>query len=133
MLAVVLFYGYILTMLVAGAWGIVGARVDQHLLFGLDLGSLPATTATNVVSQYRFLRAVELGYGLFAWQYRAEILTRSPFNTLFLTMMSLGVAARLISLAVDGRPRALFLFFLVYEAVGVMAIWLTTRRVEGPA
>jgi Domain of unknown function (DUF4345) len=128
MLAAALFYGYVLTLLVAGAWGMVGARLDQRYLFGLDLATMPTLVTTNLVSQYRFLRAVELGYGLFAWRYRAEILKPSPYSALFLTTMALGVLARLISLLLDGVPRGLFLFFLIYELVGVAAIWITVWR-----
>jgi len=126
--AVVLFYGYVATLLVAGAWGMVEARLDQRLLFGLDLTTLPATHAATLVSQYRFLRAIELGYGLFAWRYRTAILRPSPYSTVFLTTMALGVLARIISLVLDGRPEAVFLFFLIYEAVAVVIIWMTVRR-----
>ena len=111
----------------------VGARLDHRLLLGLDLASLERRTAASVVSQYRFLRAIECGFGLFAFLWRHEIFTQQPFNRLFLATMVLGVVARIISLAVEGRPRPVFYFFLGSEAVGAILIFAYTRGTLGPA
>jgi len=48
----VFFFGYVLTLVVAGAWGLVGARVDMHLLLRLHLGDLPHRAQANLLSQY---------------------------------------------------------------------------------
>jgi hypothetical protein len=124
----ILFYGYTGLLVVAGVWGMLAGRFDQRLLFGLDPDTLPPRTAASLVSQYRFLRAIEAGFGAFALLYRGEIFTEAPFNTLFLTAMAMGVAARLVSLARDGRPRTIFYFFLISEGVGVVLIYLQTRH-----
>jgi hypothetical protein len=68
----VLFYGYVLLLIVAGAWGVLFGRVDQSLLLGLHLDRLPARVQADVMSQYRFLRAIELGFGLFALIHRID-------------------------------------------------------------
>jgi hypothetical protein len=123
----VLFYGYVGLLIVAGAWGIVFAEVDVPLLTGLDLDQVPADAAVNLLSQYRFLRAIELGFGVFALMHRHEIFANVRYNALFLSVMAAGVGARLLSLVVDGTPSATMLFFLVTELAGVVAIFVYSR------
>jgi uncharacterized protein DUF4345 len=121
------FYGYVGLLIVAGGWGVIGARLDHRILFGLDPGILEHRTGASVVSQYRFLRAIECGFGLFALLWRHEIFTVLPFNRLFLATMTLGVVARVISLVMEGRPRPVFYFFLGSEAIGAVLIFMYTR------
>lgn len=126
------FYTYIGLILVAGFWGaFIGAKIDQHLLLNFNINALTATTRANVLTQYRFLRAIELGFGLFAITFRKEIFTVKKFTTLFLTIMLSGVLARGISLIVDGSPNWIFYFFLIYEATGVVVIYLYSRQQIG--
>jgi hypothetical protein len=129
--AELLFYGYSGLLVVAGAWGVIGGRSDQRKLFGLDVGSLGPVTDASLVSQYRFLRAIEAGFGTFAIIFHDEIYTLRAFNRIFLGAMAAGVLARIISLLVDGKPKAIFYFFLVSEAVGVVVIFLYTRNLLG--
>ena len=104
-----LFYGYVGLLIVAGVSGIVFAEVDLPLLSGLDLDQVPAAAEANLLSQYRFLRAIELGFGVFALMHRHEIFENVRYNALFLSIMAAGVAARLLSLALDGKPSAAML------------------------
>jgi hypothetical protein len=124
----IFFYGYVLTLIVAGAWGLVAARWDMGALFDLDLKLLPATTAASLLSQYRFLRAIELGFGLFAWCFRDQIYTQRTHNRVFLAGMGAGVLARLFSIALDGNPKLIFHLFLLFELVGIVIIWLRSRK-----
>ena len=124
--AYVLFYGYAGLLVVAGAWGVLFAHVDQWWLLGLDLNLVgDETVQSNVLTQYRFLRAVELGFGLAAFRYRHEIFRAEGFYGLFLSVMVLGVVARAISLVLDGTPDARFLVFMALEAAGAITIYLT--------
>jgi hypothetical protein len=123
------FCGYVGVLLLAGAWGIVFARFDQDVLLRLDLQTLPDQTQSNVLSQYRFLRAAELGFGAYAFAHRREILSGIG-AMLFLSIMAAGIAARLISLVVDGRPGLPFYLFLVFELVGLVLIYAHTRRLR---
>lgn len=125
--ATVLFYGYVLLLVAAGAWGIVGARLDLPWLLGVQLDELPARTQADLLSQYRFLRAMELAFGLFALRFRREIFAGGVHNGLFLLGMGAGVVARLWSLAADGRPGMPMLIFLGWELVGVFVIAVTTH------
>jgi len=123
------FYTYIGLVLIAGFWGaFLGAGIDQRVVLNLDINALSETTRANVLTQYRFLRAMELGYGLFAIGFRKEIFSVKKFNALFLIIMLAGVLARVVSLIDDGSPSWLFYFFMIYEGVGVIIIYLYTRE-----
>ncbi|HEV2351330.1 MAG TPA: DUF4345 family protein [Terriglobia bacterium] len=127
-LTYLLYYGYVITLVLAGAWGVFFAAFDQRVLFHLDVQALAPITAASLVSQYRFLRAVEFGFGAFSVVYRREIFTRYGFNRLFLTTMGFGVAARVASLILDGPPLPVFNFFLIYELVSIISIYAYSRR-----
>ena len=122
-----LYGGYVGLLVVAGAWGAVFGRVDQKFLLELDLDQLPRRTQANMMSQYRFLRAIELGFGLFAVIHRDDIHRRRPFNRLFLFTMGAGVSARLLSIRLDGSPSPAMYLFLGWELAGVPVIYAYTR------
>lgn len=127
-LAYLLFYGYVILLVLAGAWGVFFARFDHRLLFHLDVRGLAPRPAASQVSQYRFLRAMEFGFGMFSIIYRREIFTSRAFNRLFLATMSFGVVARIFSLFLDGHPFSIFYFFLASELAGVICIYAYSRR-----
>ena len=125
--SLVFFFVYVALLIVAGAWGIVGARFDMRVLLQLHIHDLPDRTAANLLSQYRFLRAIELGFGVFALTSWRRIYSVRSFNRLFLSVMAAGVAARLVSLGLDGTPSWWMFVFLGWELVGVVLIFLATR------
>ena len=125
--SLVFFFVYVALLVVAGAWGIVGARVDMRVLLRLDLAPLPARATANLLGQYRFLRAIELGFGVFALTNWRRIYSVRSYNRLFLSVMAAGVAARLVSLALDGTPSWWMFVFLGWELVGVALIFTATR------
>jgi hypothetical protein len=99
------------------------------VLLRLRINDLPDRTAANLLSQYRFLRALELGFGLFAFTHWRRIYTLRSYNRLFLSVMTAGVAARLLSLALDGRTSWWMYLFLGWEPVGVVCL---PRHARGP-
>ena len=125
--SLVFFFAYVATLILAGAWGVVGARLDMRILLQLHLANLPDRAATNLLSQYRFLRAIELGFGLFALRFWREIYRLRSYNRLFLATMACGVGARVLSLIADGVPSVWMIGFLGWELVGVVLIFLATR------
>jgi hypothetical protein len=125
--SLVFFFVYVALLIVAGAWGMVGARVDMWVLLRLHLNDLPDRTAANLLSQYRFLRAIEIGFGVFALTHWRRIYSIRTYNRLFLSVMAAGVAARLLSLCLDGGPSWWMYLFLGWELVGVVLIFLATR------
>ena len=123
------FYTYIGLVIIAGFWGaFINPYFDFKQLFHLDPSTLPDYSRINILSQYRFLRALELGFGLFSVMYVKYIFTKRSFNMLFLIIMGSGVMARILSLVVDGRPSNLFLFFLTYEFIGLLVIFAYTKK-----
>ena len=125
--SLVFFFVYVALLIVAGAWGMVGARVDMWVLLRLHINDLPDRTAANLLSQYRFLRAIEIGFGAFALTRWRRIYSIRTYNRLFLSVMAAGVAARLLSLGLDGGPSWWMYLFLGWELVGVVLIFLATR------
>lgn len=92
---------------------------------------MPDSTRIDLLSQYRFLRALEFGFGLFAILFRKEIFSDKKFNALFLIIMGSGVLARAVSIVVDGSPSAPNWFFGIFELVGVIIIYLfTSERIQ---
>jgi len=123
------FYTYIGLVCLAGVWGAFGlARLDFPLLMEADLSALSARGEVNVLSQYRFLRALELGFGLFALTFTREIFSQRKFNRLFLLIMGLGILARLSSIMYEGQPNWMMLSFMFYELAGLIVIYLYTRQ-----
>jgi len=128
-LAYFFFYTYVGLLVVAGLWGaFIGARIDQEMLFDFDIDRVNATTAASILTQYRFLRLIEFGFGLFALLFTREVFSLIKFNRLFLGVMFLGVVARAVSYLIDGPPNWLFYFFAFYELIGVVLIFLYTRN-----
>jgi len=122
------FYTYIGLVVLAGFWGaFIFPTFDFDLLFSLDINEIEEFGRVNLLSQYRFLRALELGFGIFSLYFVKAIFTLKPFNYLFLLIMGLGILARIFSWFFDGNPSLLTKFFMVYEAVGWICILVYTQ------
>ena len=127
------FYTYIGLVVVAGVWGaFISPHFDFKLLFGMNIMDLNENVRVDLLSQYRFLRALELGFGIFSLTFVQRIFHEKTFNTLFLTIMFSGILARIISLIADGIPGILHLFFMIYESTGLVIIYLYTRKTMTP-
>ena len=123
------FYTYIGLVVLAGFWGaFINPVFDFRFLFGMEVSALPDSHRINLLSQYRFLRALELGFGIFSLIFKKNIFTDHQFNTLFLVIMSSGIFARLVSIVADGVPNQLALFFMTYELIGLIVIYLYTKK-----
>jgi len=123
------FYVYICTVIFAGFWGaFVNPAYDHQLLFHIDVHRLPDSSRINLLSQYRFLRALELGFGIFSLLFVKLIFTVRKYNLLYLIIMALGVLARVFSLVFDGSPDKIFYVFLVFELLGIAFIFIYTHR-----
>ena len=127
------FYTYIGLVIIAGFWGaFINPYFDFKQLFQLDPFSLQEFSRVNALSQYRFLRALELGFGLFSILFVKKIFSERSFNLLFIIIMGSGVLARIISWQVDGRPSSLFMFFMFYELIGLIFIFIYTINKVAP-
>lgn len=124
------FYTYIGLVLLAGFWGaFIYPYLDFEYLLAVDLQTMEEAAKINLLSQYRFLRALEFGYGLFAIVFLKEIFSVRKFNLLFLLIMGCGILARAVSWWTDGTPNGWAIFFLSYEAIGwVIIAWYSKRK-----
>jgi hypothetical protein len=122
------FFAYTVMAAVAGLWGTVGnATWDHHWMFQLDVRELPHATQAGLLSQYRFMRAIEAGYGIVSLAYWRLIFSDWIFGRLFLSVMGLGVFARIVSLVADGSPFPIFYAFLGGELCGLAFIFLEMK------
>lgn len=125
------FYTYIGLVLVAGFWGaFINPYFDFELLFGIDTDTLAANERINMLSQYRFLRALEFGFGLFSIFFTRHIFTEKAFNNMFLIVMGAGILARVVGWMVEGMPNTLTQFFMFYELVGWVIIFVYTIKIR---
>jgi hypothetical protein len=123
------FYTYICTVVFAGFWGaFVNPAYDQQLLFHIDVHQLPDSSRIDLLSQYRFLRALELGFGIFSLLFMKHIFTIRKYNMLYLLIMALGILSRIFSLVFDGSPDRIFYGFLVFELLGIIFIFSYTHK-----
>lgn len=119
-------YGVMLC--VVGAAGILSARWELGVVFGLDPGSWPRDVAATFLNQYRFLKAVELGSGVFCLAFLDHIIRGGVAALAFLVLVGLGVGARSIAWIADGRPAMAFIVFLALEAVVFVIVALHLKR-----
>lgn len=123
-LAYFFFYTYIGLVIVAGFWGaFVNPAWDLRVMFSIDLDGLSSDSTINLLSQYRFLRALELGFGIVSLVFVGRIFSKTSYRNFFLLVMGLGILARIFSWGFDGNPNLLTKFFLFYEAIGWLVIW----------
>lgn len=125
------FYSYIGLVIVAGFFGaFINPYFDLEQMTSLDVYKLSDYERVNLLSQYRFLRALELGFGLFSILFVNNIFNKKQFNILFLLIMGLGILARIFSWIADGKPNSLAHFFLYYELISWISIFFYTHKIR---
>ncbi len=131
-LAPLVLRAYAWAFVILGAAGVLGAHLGLVPLYGLHLLPEQSEAATSLLNQLRFLRAVEIGYGLVLLSlvdpFFAPGAVRSPVNRAVLAGLAALPAARTLSLIVDGPPRAWLGTLLIVE----WALFLWLRRATEP-
>lgn len=117
---------YALFLIVVGTVGLFCVRWELQVLYGLDLAQVG--DAASFVSQYRFLKAVELAFGVFAFLQRREILAGGVECLIFLIGLAAGILARSLAWVSDGTPNPVFLLFMAFEIVTLLLVWAHTSR-----
>lgn len=123
--AQVAFWGYVAMLVAVGASGIFAARWELTRVLRLPVASYAPDVRATLLNQYRFLKAVELGFGAFAVVFQREIFAEPRVHALFLFMLFAGAAARALSIAVDGRPHVAFIAFTVLELLTGALVFAT--------
>jgi hypothetical protein len=106
-------------------WGPMSFEVYATDIFKLPLEPM---TMASTLNQYRFMKSVEFGFGLFALLFKEEIYTRRKFNRFFIGIIALGVFERGLSMVVDGQPRTAYEIFICLEAACGFIIFLASRK-----
>ncbi|WP_172170441.1 DUF4345 family protein [Paraburkholderia elongata] len=126
----VFFWGYALMLVGIGVSGTLIAPWELRTVFDLPIDTLAAPAAATLLNQCRFLKAIELSFGLFCVTYRGDIFHIGVAHRLFLIGVFSGVAARFTSWIVDGRPHTAFVAFTVLEATTGLLVWFSVASVS---
>jgi hypothetical protein len=112
-------------------WGPMEFEVFARVIFKLDLS---AQHMASVLNQYRFMKAEEFGFGLFAILFRREIFGLARFNRFFLGIVFLGAFERWLSIAVDGIPHPFYIYFACIETVfGLIMLLYSVKTLRAAA
>jgi hypothetical protein len=125
--AFVLQLGYSAMLVVIGTAGILSARWELATVFRVDPSSWPQEVQATMLNQYRFLKGLELGGGIFCFAYRADIMAGGRASRVFLAIVAAGITGRALAWVVDGRPAPLFLVFIALEALAFIFVALHLR------
>lgn len=129
-LSLILFTGWAGALLLLGGAGLFTGAWDLRSIFHIDLANLDTEGRGNLLNQYRFLKAIEFGFGAFCFVFRDRIFRVPVYNRLFLSIVFLGAAARALSIAVDGRPHWAFVGITILEFLtgAVIAVYTRSAR-----
>lgn len=127
-LASILQLFYALFLMGVGAYGIFFLDWEVSTFYALGPEAFVGTEGATLRNQFRFLKAIELAFGIFAIVYRRDILSGGLNCTIFLTGVFLGAFARGLSWILDGTPLPAYRAFLLAEVVIFLAVWLNARR-----
>ena len=122
------FWGYTLMLIGIGASGTLIAPWELRTVFDVPLAGLSDSVQATLLNQYRFLKAIELAFGIFCLTFRREIFNRTTAHRVFLAGLFAGVAARLGSWLIDGTPKPVFLLFAALELVTGLLVWFAVYR-----
>ncbi len=123
------YYGYTWMLLGVGGSGILIAPWELTHVFAVDLAGMGPGPAATLLNQYRFLKSTEFAFGLYCWLFRHATLAGGQARSLFLAGLFTGVAARVVSLLVDGMPHWAFLLFALLEFIcGALVLAGGSRR-----
>lgn len=127
------FYFYCLFLVIIG--GVLGLIVPKWAPLDFEVyattifrTNIDHASMASAINQYRFMKSMEFGFGLFGLLFRKEIYTVKKFNYYFLGIMILGTLMRVLSNLTDGVPRPAYIFFSVLEFVFWIIIFLYSRQ-----
>lgn len=132
-LANLLVVGYALVCVVAGGYGLVFAPRELDEIFAVTFGAGQAGHAADFFAQYRFLKAMEIAFGVFILLYRRDILDGKQAFLIFAVGCGLGCVARLGGWFVDGTPSTFFALVVIYEIITLFVATAYSRRAPDSA
>ena len=122
----VLVFGAIVFVLVGGA-GMVTGAFELRWMYPIEvLGE-----ATTYENQQRFLKTLELSWGLAILLVRPWVFVEPRVTAAALTVFVLPPVARGVSMAVDGTPHPHFVALFVVDVLGAIVLLVRAYRVFG--
>ncbi|MCY1043255.1 DUF4345 family protein [Corallococcus sp. bb12-1] len=106
-------------------WGPLAFEVYARGVF--DAG-LPDQTLGSALNQYRYMKSMEFGFGVFCVCFRDFIYTDRRFNRFYLGIIFLGTAERALSVLLDGMPRPFYVAAIFIELSVGLIVFISTRR-----
>ena len=132
-LTIILFCGWSGAVLVLGGLGIFTGAWELEKIFRIDLAGMGPVATANLLNQYRFLKAIEFGFGLFCFVFWREIFRSRVFNRVFVAVVFLGAAARALSITIEGVPHRAFVGITILEFLtGFVVVAYSRRTVDQP-
>mgnify|MGYP001550696090 CR=1 FL=1 len=125
------FWGYTLMLLGVGASGVFIASWELRVVFSVPMDHMNDVARATLLNQYRFLKSLELGFGIFCIAYRRWIFLRSLAHKVFLAGVFAGVVARVGGWLADGWPSPAFIAFAMLELATGLLVWHTVRGAAG--
>ncbi len=119
---------YALFLVGVGAFGIFFLDWEVAKFYALGPAAFDGVEGATLRNQFRFLKAIELTFGIFAIVYRKDILAGGLNCTIFLAGLFLGAFARGLSWILDGTPLPIYQAFFFAEIIILIVIWLNARR-----
>ncbi|WP_147448567.1 DUF4345 family protein [Corallococcus terminator] len=106
-------------------WGPLAFEVYARGVF--DAG-MPDQTLASALNQYRYMKSMEFGFGVFCVCFRDLIYTDRRFNRFYLGILFLGTAERALSVLLDGMPRPFYVAAIFIELSVGLIVFISTRR-----
>jgi hypothetical protein len=126
-LSTVLFYGWAGALLVLGGMGVFTGRWELAHVFQINVEGMGYEAKANLLNQYRFLKGIEFGFGLFCFLFRKEIFRVAPFNQLFVSIVFVGALARALAIVLEGWPHWAFVVVTILEFMTGFAVVIYSR------
>lgn len=115
---------YALALTLVGGSGVFIADWELQNVFALDTAALEPQVSATLLNQYRFLKAIEFAAGLTCLVGFERIFDQPAIARLFLVLIGVGAAARLLAIIFDGWPAPVFLAFLAVELATFVLVGL---------
>lgn len=114
--------------ILSGLLSLLFAQWEIKPFLGIDFTNAEDISVNNFYNQYRFLRAVELGFGLFCLYLKEEIFINTKINRIYLFTLAAIPSSRLISILTDGIPDKSFIILMLLEYSAFFLLFLYSKQ-----
>lgn len=113
-----------------GLLSLLGAHLEFIPLYGIDLSSHDPIARNSLLNQIRFLRVMELGFGLVCFSMYQECFSDKNLSKIVIPLMFIIPLSRVVSFLVDGPPNLTFTILIFVETALAICFWFGARQVQ---